>query len=416
MGWKLSAEPRRRLLHGAEWTPEIVPASAAPVAPKPLPERAHVCVDANAVLRSKTFARLSALDVAKFMIKQAASSDPQLIEVFFDSDDTTLYPPQRAVVHAARYPAGQQLPPAAVDALARRFGATNIANLASSAATNLPLRAARNIEWQKCFACPPIKAFLWRILVEATRHAALELAANGELEHCTVKVHAPDGTIVTIGTPTPEPAAPPGPRKGEADLQTMEAARNHACAGKSVIIYTIDTDFLLMTVGMDVVPTAPFIVHLKCGVYDGAKLIARFGGTSHLDRLNSLFWLMAFGCDYADPLTKQGYYTKELTAIVGDTGQPCTPVFAQAGKTITLDVGRVEGILAPFPRRAQTTKSREHAAKRHRARPPIVDAFADLLFCVRYYSFLFPASGPPFPPASSEYFNRPRRSWSFELP
>lgn len=380
----------------------------------PLPHNGRVCVDANAILRSKTFSRQSAIDVAKSMLVLCTQSGPRSIEIFFDSDDQAAYPAQRATVHAERYPASNQMPVEEMNALAVKFGATSIVELATASADRLPLRNNRKIDWQKCFGCPPLKAFLWRILFEATRHVAVQRLANGELEECTIQIHAPNGTIATIGA---EPDFPVAARRfGEGDLQTFNAARVHADNGQPVIIYSIDTDFLLMTMAtITFTPTAPFIVHLKSGVTDGGKLIERLGGKYQKTRLNNIFWLLSLGCDYAEPMTKQGYYTKGLLTLVGGAPQSMAPALSLVKDTVTLDVASAEAILTSIKRREQSKSTAEHAAKRHRARPPLEESLAELLFCLRYYGFMFPPDGDPYPPASKDYYQSEPKLWQFQI-
>jgi hypothetical protein len=416
MGWKCSAETRARLLAGAEWGSGVVAASGALAKSLtiPLPTGGRVCVDANAMLRSKAFARLSAVDIAKSMLTVAGTSMPRSIEIFFDSDDSSAYPPQRAAVHAERYPASSQLPASEINAIAAKFGATSAEALATTSADPLPLRTNRKIDWQKSFTSPLLKAFLWRILAEATRHVAVMRMANGELDECTVQIHAPDGTVETVGM---DPDFAVAPRRfAEADLQTFNAGRVHADAKQTVIIYSIDTDFLLMTAAtIGFMPSVPFIIHLKSGVTDGRKLIERLGGKYMKTRINNVFWLLSLGCDYAEPLTKQGYYTRGLTSLVGSLPTPLAPALAVVNDTVTLDVASVETILGTLKCRAQSTKSAEQNAKRHRARPPLQHALGDLLFCLRYYGFMFPVDGAPYPPASTSYYQPDPNLWQFQL-
>jgi hypothetical protein len=403
MGWKCAADARGRILSGCDWKPTVV---AASVSAHNMPTDACVVVDANAMLRSGTFSRLSANDVAKNLINKCLSSNPALVQIMFDSDDSVAYPPQRAQVHAERYP--EPLPAETLAPLIAQFGVGSVADLAGASADDLPLRTRRDMDWQTCFKCPPVKAFVWRLLTNALRHAALEKLATDALG-CTIQICAPDGGTVVVGTS--DVAAPPR-RHGEADLQVFAAAREHARAGKKVIIYSIDTDFCLMAMAdCTFVPTTTFIIHLKTCVYDGIKLIAKVGGTNKMVRMNTTFWLLAMGCDYAEPLTKQGYYSKGIIELADKT-HPGDPVITIAEGMVTVSAARANKLLLTLKRRAEPAKG----AKKQRTRPPQSTALGELLFCLRYYGFMFPATGTPFPELSETYFDTTTKTWQFAEP
>jgi hypothetical protein len=403
MGWKCAADTRARIFGGCDWKPAVVTASTSA---SNLPSGARVVVDANAMLRSGTFSRLSANDVAKNLINKCISSQPELVQIMFDSNDHEAYPPQRARVHAERYP--DPLPDETVAELAKHFGVGSVADLATAPADDLPLRTRRDMDWQTYFKCPPIKAFVWRLLTHALRHAALEKLAADALG-CTVQICTPDGDTILVGST--EVDKPPR-RYAEADLQVFSAAREHARDGKKVIIYSIDTDFCLMAMAdCTFVPTASFILHLKTCVYDGAKLIAKVGGADKAARMNATFWLLGLGCDYAEPLTKQGYYTKgviELAAIKTLD----SPVITIAGSMVTVSAANANKLLLALKRRAEPAKG----AKKQRTRPPQLIALGELLFCLRYYGFMFPATGTPFPELSETYFDTTTKTWQFAEP
>ena len=403
MGWKCPAVTRAHLLTGAELG-GFVAASAAVAASVQsiLPPAARVVVDANAILRSRTFAGISPMDVAKALMSQASKTKPTSIEIFFDSDDDAAYPPQRAAVHAQRYPSSGRSSDVTINNLARKFGAANINALASTPATYLPQRTNRAIDWMTCFNCPPLKAFLWRMLAEAVRHAAVERSATGTLGATSVYIYAADGVVTAVNGAADY--VPLKRRYGEADLQTFAAGKAHAERNEPVILYSIDTDFLLMTMAsVTFLPLAPFIVHLKCCVTDGQKLIAMTGGENVQARLNTALWYFGLGCDYADPLTRQGFYTKDIVHLGGTRVDGRPDAITVKANVVTLDVAAAESLLAI-------------GTKRNIKRDvvPIAIALGDLLFCLRYYGFMFPAD-VAHPPQSVSYFDATKRSWKFSL-
>lgn len=414
MGWKCAADARGKLLAGTEWDGGVVTASAAAAAAgASLPAGACVVVDANAMLRSATFDRLSAYDIAKSMLNKVAKSNPASVQIFFDSNDPSAFPPQRAQVHAERYPDAKQLNMSAINAIATKFGAVAGTDLPATSADLLPLRTYRGWPWQTCWGCPVLKTFVWRIFVAALRHAAIEKKANGGLKSISIQIYGPDGNVITLGDEAGSLIECPR-RFGEADLQTFDAARVHANAGKAVIIYSIDTDFLLMTMAAaPFIPTEPFIIHLKTSITDGAKLIATVGGADVVTRLNTVFWLLGLGCDYADPLTKQGFYTRDIVDICKGLGAGLVPAIGVVAGIVTLDLASTTKILGTLKRRADPTGV---PGKRQRIRAPQNTALGDLLFCLRYYGFMFPEHGDPYPPASNTYLTSRPSMWQFPAP
>jgi len=398
MGWKCTAENRRQLLAGTEWNSTGIVSGSKRTKTQTLPKRGHVAVDANAILRSKVFDKQSPLDVAKMLAGMAVSSSPARIEVFFDADDKAMYPPQRAAVHQERYPASAMPAGDVILKSIAVFGASTVSELAGINVDCLPMLTSRQIDWNICFKVPMIKAFLWRLFVAAVRHAFLERVALGTMVDCTVHIHAPDGTVLIIGNGAP--FDPPVRFYGEADLQTFDSARTHNLRKEPVVMYSIDTDFLLMTLAtVSFVPVAPFIVHLKSGITDGARLIEKYGKGDVETRLNVTFWFMAQGCDYADSLTRQGYFTKD---IINLGLRPLQFVQARGVNAITFD-GK-NATLSNKRASQLLDEGRRRKTKERTVRAPIVDTFGTIMFCLQYYGLMFPRAGAPFPPEIQTHY------------
>ena len=363
-------------------------------------------VDANAMLRSGACGPQSPDQIVKTLLRKIRPGCKQII-VVFDAAAPAAYPPQRALVHAKRYPVTAGVPDPEIARMIALFGAKTADELVSTSAALLPLINSRKINWKVCFNCRPLKMFVWRLFTMALRRAAFEMLALGEL-NCPVLIYSSNMDMVH-SVQLPEHGVqdkPMGRYLGEADPQIFAFACILSKKGIKVGIWSIDTDFLLMAIGnVFFVPSAELLIWLKEGVTDAGALIQKFGGDCPTARLNSFFWCVALGADYCKPLTTQGYSTKALAALAvengtrrGDDAAAATRVFTVTlvGNkcTCTFSVQQLHLVLSGLPRRNES---------KGKPRAPLMMAVNDVLFCVAYYGLMFDERIQPFPdpPAAS---------------
>jgi hypothetical protein len=356
----------------------------------------YVFVDAPAVLRSNCVPNRSPLDVARSVCKRICDVAPNagLIDIFFDSSDQTLYPPQRAQLHEERYrnvkgPSYEQ-----IEELAERY-ACKPKHFGSKPLHHLPFLKDTEVDWKLLFSCSTTKALAYNLLASAMHHTFLETYAAKK--GIFTRIYRPDNTTVNVICPDvcSDPPAENHNIFGEADLKVFHAARHASMDGHPTLMCTIDTDFLLMSCCSDWNPTAPAILDLKTSAICLQKLTLKLGGTNAERRLNSAFWLLACGTDYSQPLTRAGYYTKGLLEVMGKalkSEKKDRPLRAVHPRGWSYDSRVVFKTLATIRKRKPKPGGRKLEVK----------ILKDMLFSLMYYGFHFEGSFPPHPSLSKE--------------
>ena len=152
---------------------------------------------------------------------------------------------------------------------------------------------------------------------------------------------------------------------------------------------TIDTDFILMAVcssGFN--PTAPATLDLKTSAIDVKKLCAALGGGDEEARLNTAFWMLAAGADYSPPLTRAGYYSKDILALITTPAPESTRPIRRVAKGWKFDPRVAMKALSTKRKRKTITVKTKHSEN---------VVFCDMLFCLQYYGFMFDGAFPKHP-------------------
>jgi hypothetical protein len=398
MGWSLPKLHRDNLLRKC-----MTPARAAKTKGGKLktksgeapewPASAHVFVDAPAMLRSNAVDGRSPIDVANSVLHRITAINPARAEIIFDKADQAAYPPQRHDVHAVRASRAVAITIEQLHALMRKYGAgESLEALSSVDVSHLPYLQDRTVKWSVLFANTNAKALAWNLLATAIRYVfTRHFAAGGK--SFPVRIYRPDGRTVHSIQPT---AADPPPALcvfGEADLAVFHAARLASTAGNNVCILSVDTDFILMTLcSATFTPKHAFIIALKSGIVDGQQLVEQFGSDGIEARLNKAFLWIMFGCDYSQPFTRLGYYTKgilelETTSTHAIKANPDKPdVYTFDHRTLQAELGRL---------------------KQRKTKLTVMPTtfYSSALYCLQYYGFLFDATVAPFPPPIKSWWN-----------
>jgi hypothetical protein len=365
------------------------------------PPDAAVLVDAAAMLRSNCVAKRSPMDVAGSLYKKLVTLRPWLCEVFFDKADSTSYPPQRAEVAAARAAVGGSgVTIETICGLMAKYRCKRVDDLGTTDVNHLPYLTDRTIDWAALFSRPATKRLAWNLLGTALHYTMRINAATVDPTNCfATRIYLPDGETVLTTNPTDE-VLPDECRNpyGEGDLQCFNAARIYNTAGRSTIIASIDTDFILILAASCFCPQQPFVIDLKSGALCGRALSMLVGGYDREVRLNACFWLISHGGDYSVPFTRLGFYTKSLLELFEA---------ALASKTAGERLSRVitqkadSDVWEFHPQRVMkqlhTTKQRKRNNAQVIAHPPH-KCMARTLFSLLYYGFAFDPLGPPYPP------------------
>tara|TARA_B100000795_G_C22771552_1_gene428110 strand:- start:72 stop:1334 length:1263 start_codon:yes stop_codon:yes gene_type:complete len=342
-------------------------------------------VDAPALIRSNAVRGRSALDIARSVLNAASVTRPTEMHIYFDLEDRVMYPPQRDIVQAIRYPGAP--PPALTAEFCKLMNCQTIHDLYLADIYHLPTLKNASIDWVSAFSSTELKPFAWRVFAAALRASAIERAgttqspqfkifcADGKTTHCVSNTGIASTLLKKLE-----------PDFGEADLRVFYDAAMANMDGRKTIIHSIDTDFLLMTIASAwFVPREPFYIALKHSAFDGCKVLKLIGAGDTVRRLNAAFWCMAAGTDYSNPLTNNGYYTKCLVQLMAD---PPQGPFVLSAKAAVFKPTLVKPILA----RIKCRKMKKTPLK------TLSDTVSDMLFCVKYYGLHWAWTGTtPYP-------------------
>lgn len=344
-----------------------------------------VVVDANAAIRSVVHSGpMSAMSIAKQVYVRAMASKPSALAIYFDSSNAQLYPPQRAVLHQKRYK-GKALDYDSVQAICTLLRVDSPSDLASVDVTVRPLLNNRKLPWSDMFMNRELKQFAFRLVAAALRHVVID-------HKCTasVRIHLPHNqdqlTLATGAAGGTVAGKEHGMIFGEADLRCQQALLQAMHTGKHVNIHSVDTDFLLMAMASVHTPSpaTDLIITLKTGVYNGNALIrhALGPGVSLVRRLNTAFWAFAFGCDYSNPLTHNGYYTKGLLSLM--TAENALPL------TVDRDSATATFCLKEAYRNLGTLKcNKKKLATVGAGKDSVPTTLKKMLWCLQYYGLMF---------------------------
>lgn len=358
------------------------------------PQGKHtVIVDVAAAARSVVHAgETSAMIIAKHVHTRATVDNPTSVVFVFDSFVSKAYPPQRAALHETRY-AGKHLDYDAVAGICKLLNIDTPKDVHALDLVSRPLLSRMDLPWQQLFLNKDFKQFAFRLIATALRYTAVD-------RRTAVDICLPSAThrCVVDGTGATHVQKEVGTEFGEGDLRVWHVGLSAMKRGENVDVHSIDTDFLLMVMASVHLapPTSKLVVTLKSGRYDGRKLIRMLLGpdASLQHRLNRAFWAMAFGTDYSNPLTHNGYYTKGLMTLLqpDSTANPLT--VSADGKSATF-------CLREALRNLGTLKSNaKKQAVVGKGKDSVTTTLKKMLFCLQYYGLMFVATPTSlFPPA-----------------
>lgn len=286
MGWGASPKHRAELLGSARREGRDL---------KPTAKTVYVC-DGNATFRN--FAGVAskvprtAAFIARIVLKAIPKKSvfPQAIMVLMD--DPARMMPERAELHKKRY---RNTAAASSEAICEveRAGAFHI---------------RQPIQFPLLFQTPPGKAQAYRLLSQAIY---VELVGSYQARGLSgFAISFPDGTVRAHGS---GPNVPENVKLwGEADLKCFVAAASAKVQGWSPTVMTIDTDMILQSVCWWS-PGRPDRLCLKSETIDVPTMLAAITGDVAVGALGSLrlsaglMLICGFGCDYSEPLSRNGY-------------------------------------------------------------------------------------------------------------
>ena len=260
-----------------------------------------------------------------------------------------------------------------------------------------PLLFRSDLDWNLLFMDKELKLFAFNVFSVALLHAAASMFASKELlPDATVKVWAPDGSAATATATTIKQQKAPSVSKlyckfGEGDLRCFGNMLDIMHSSKKpVVVHSIDTDFLLMTLATSVwfkpmLPApVPFFLVLSEGVYNGTELQSLFRSKNEADCLNTAFWAMAFGTDYSNPLTNNGYFNNDLKKLMHSHNHCRKPITVLDDKRAQFDLKKALFVLKPL--RCTFKKNNKDSVK---------DTLLKMLFCLQYYGLMFVSDETP---------------------
>jgi len=347
-------------------------------------------VDAAAAFRRVAFNNCSALRAATAVLRAANISRPTSISVLFDLSAATAYPPQRAELHRQRY-AGKEL--AYDDAVAifakLRCEKKDLPNYEITR----PLLFRTDLNWNAMFMDKQLKRFVFKIFAVALKHAAVQMFAGKEIEN-VASVHVwsqtMEHTCIQNDSIHKGHSETSFATFGEGDLRCFSNAVQILLEKKPVVMHSIDTDFLLMI--MCAAPWLPpiptYMITLSDTVYDGNKIMARFAGKSDTDKINTAFWAMAFGTDYSNPLTNNGYFNKDLKELMFAEKHCRRPITILNETEACFDLKKALFVL----------KELKCSLGKKVPKDSLKTTLLKMLFCLQYYGLMFvDAAGTLFP-------------------
>jgi len=338
-------------------------------------------VDAAAAFRRVAFTGCSALRAATSVLKTANISKPQKISVLFDLSDGCAYPPQRAELHRQRY-AGKHLAYDDAVAIFKKLRCKKEDILTYPITRPLLLRT--DLDWNLLFMDKQLKRFVFKIFAAALKHAAVgmfathDIVSDGEVH---VWTQTKEHTCITASTIKSVPATTLFSMFGEGDLRCYASVLQMLLHGTPVVLHSIDTDFLLMVLcAAPWLPTIPkYMITLSDTVYDGNKILTRFMGKSETDKINSAYWALAFGTDYSNPLTNNGYFNKEIIQLMNPATHCRRPITILNDTDACFDLKKALFVLKPL--RCSLGKKVP--------KDSLQTTLVKMLFCLQYYGLMF---------------------------
>lgn len=358
-------------------------------------------LDAAAAFRRLAFKGCSAVQAATSVLKLANTSNALNIVVMFDLGTSESFPPQRAELHKRRY-AGKSL---AYD------DAVDIFRLLRCSKEDLPkypltrpLLTRSDLDWNLLFMDKELKLFTFNVFATALQHAASTLFESGALlPDASVVVWGPNQSCTTITKKALKREARPVKDLplycafGEGDLRCYGKVLSSLFkAKKSVVVHSIDTDFLLMTLAANAWMPAlaegqQFHIVLSESVYNGNGLLRLFNPVNESDKLNTAFWAMGFGTDYCNPLTTNGYFNNDVKKLLYPKGHCRKPITILSDTEARFSLTQALLALKPFKCNAKKC-----------LKDCLQTTLLKMLFCLQYYGLMFVSSKTPdtlFPPA-----------------
>lgn len=281
MGWGANPKHRVELLGGARKEGRNL---------KPTAKTVFVC-DGNATLRN--FAGVAskvprtATFIAKILLNTLPKPSAWAHALLVVMDDSTRMMPERAELHRKRY---RNAPEPSTEATAEVAKAGNH-------------HIRQPVRFPLLFQTPVGKAHAYRLLSQAIY---VELIGSYRARGLSgFSISFPDGTVRSHG----DGPKVPGEVKlwGEADLKCFVAASSAHRQGWSPTVLTIDTDMILQSVCWWK-PGRPDRLCLKGETINVPTLLADLGGDDPSLRMSAgLMLICGFGCDYSEPLSRNGY-------------------------------------------------------------------------------------------------------------
>ena len=230
-----------------------------------------------------------------------------------------------------------------------------------------------------------LKRFVFKVFGVALQHAAMTLFASGELRACDgVNVWSQTLQHVKI-TATSVVTVPANNTKfalfGEGDLRCFASAVARFVCNVPVVMHSIDTDFILMILCAAAwLPTIPtYMITLSDTVYNGNRIMKRFAGSSATDKLNSAFWAMAFGTDYSNPLTNNGYFNNGLKTLMNASVHCRRPITVLNDTQACFDLKQALFVL----------KDLKCSLGKKVPKDNVKTTLLKMLFCLQYYGLMF---------------------------
>jgi len=328
----------------------------------------------------------SAVQVSTSVLTHMLESNPLFVDIYFDLANRQRYPPQREAVAVQRQ-ARCKSDNSVIATLVKQFNCASVTDVIALDVGHMPLLESKFIDWAAVFNVPALKSWAWLVFQNALRVAAVRAIAKLKHNNVTCRIWCTDGA--TLHTITKASSATsivhPETDFGEADLRVFFSAAQASINGAHVVIHTIDTDFMVMALAaVWFLPVTTVLLRLKLDVYNVRDII-NLAGTTKTDRLNAAFWMLSLGSDYSNPLTNNGFMSKELCSFITSN---CNGPYTLTSSTVaTFTAAHALEIL----------RSAKRVNKKKAPPKELIVTLHDMHFCVQYYGFLFDTSTAAYP-------------------